>query len=351
MEGIRVKDIKTCILCGSSGFPFYRELEDLLHGVPGKWGFLCCPKCGLVWLNPQPIHEDIEKLYQGFFDLETSPAKRSLKLTLLPGVVKRGILGVVFGYDKQITKRKEWLIGYLLSWSRAVREAVGGHVMWLEAERRGRILDVGCGSGQFLAQMQDLGWEVMGVEPNSEAARIAEGQYGLKVYQETFDKAPLPENNFDAITMNHVIEHLSDPVSALRKCVRLLRPGGILVVITPHLESLGHKLLKKFWQCFDTPRHFYLFSLQTLRACSELAILHIDEMKTTARIARSVWPISRFIRRRGSFPLNFQQSLAPLYSWWLRLEGIFFYAFESVLTKMLPLGEEIVMIASKNKNE
>jgi SAM-dependent methyltransferase len=351
MEGIRVKDIKVCMLCGSFGFPFYRDLGDRLLGVPGKWGFLCCPKCGLVWLNPQPIPEDIEKLYEGYFYTGTSPNRWSLKLTLLPRVVKRGILGVAFGYENQMTKRREWLIGRLLSWSTALREAVGGQVMWLEARRRGRILDVGCGTGQFLAQMRDLGWEVMGVEPNPEAARIAEEQYGVKVCQVAFDKAPLPENYFDAITMNHVIEHVSDPVDVLRKCFRLLRPGGIMVVVTPHIESIGHKLLKKFWLCLDPPRHFYLFSLRTLRTCSELAILRIDEIRTTARLARTVWPISRFIRRAGALPLNFQQSLSPLYAWWLRLEGIFFYAFESLLPKMLHLGEEIVMIASKNKNE
>jgi len=219
--------------------------------------------------------------------------------------------------------------------------------MWLEARRRGRILDVGCGNGQFLAHMHDLGWEVMGVEPDPEAVRIAWERFRVKVFLGSINKANFHYNYFDAITMNHVIEHVSNPVEVLKECYRLLKPGGKMILLTPNIESLGHRLFKKLWLYLDPPIHFCLFSPRTIQMCAELGGLLEYKVKTVASGVQIAWLLSLLIQREYVFPVNLQRRL----SWWLRLEGYLYYGLEHLLINLYPLGEEILMIAYKKKEK
>lgn len=84
-------------------------------------------------------------------------------------------------------------------------------IMYSDGARKGRLLDVGCGSGEFLAQMRELGWDVFGVEPDPQAARVAREQFGLTVWPGALAEASFPDGFFDAVTLNHVIEHVADP--------------------------------------------------------------------------------------------------------------------------------------------
>lgn len=87
--------------------------------------------------------------------------------------------------------------------------------------------------------------EVMGVEPDQEAVRIAREQFRLEIFQGTLEEARFPDDNFDAITLNHVIEHVTDPISLLTECRRILKPVGKLVVVTPNIWSPGARLFGK----------------------------------------------------------------------------------------------------------
>jgi SAM-dependent methyltransferase len=215
--------------------------------------------------------------------------------------------------------------------------------MWLKADERGRLLDVGCGNGQFLAQMQKLGWEVMGVELDPEAVRIAEERFGLRVFQGTLEEARLPDGSFDTVTMNHVIEHVPNPIGLLAECRRILRPGGKLVVVTPNIESLGHRLFREAWRGLEVPRHLYIFSPRALQECAERAGLKVLKLWTTARSALWMWAASRLIRRNGILPGGSPQRLGL----WLKLEGLAFWAIAYGLCALREAGEEIVLMASK----
>jgi SAM-dependent methyltransferase len=337
-EGIRVITRPICLLCDTIGTALYRELRDRLFAAPGIWELLRCRKCSLVWLNPQPIPEDIGKLYREYYTHSTLPdifMSKSWRKT-----VRLSILNSAFDYR---TYRANKSIGWLGSRVGPLLDVVGGSVMWLKGSRPGKLLDVGCGNGKYLALMRMLGWEVIGVEPDVQAARVAREHFGLSVHEGVLQEIAFPDDTFDAITMNHVVEHLPDPVGTFTECRRILKEGGRLVVIVPNIESLGHRLHRKAWLHLDPPRHLFSFSLPTLRDCAERSGLQVVELRTTARAARGAWMASRLIRRAGTLSGN----LPLKCHLGLRLEGLAFQAVEHGLCMVGDVGEEVVLIAGR----
>jgi len=129
------------------------------------------------------------------------------------------------------------------------------------------LLDVGCYTGVFVEIAMRHGWDAWGLEPSYWAVEEARKR-GLHVVQGTLDTADLPESFFDVVTLWDVIEHLTDPRSALRHAHRLLKPDGLLVVHTIDIESLFARLMRARWPWL-MEMHIYYFSRRTLRAMLE----------------------------------------------------------------------------------
>ena len=129
---------------------------------------------------------------------------------------------------------------------------------------RPALLDVGCGEGAFLAEMQALGWTVEGIEPSAVGAAATRAR-GVPVIESTFADVSLPPASLDAITFRQVFEALPDPVAALDACRGALKPGGILWIATPNLESGAHRIFGRDWILLDPPRHLVLHSPSSLR--------------------------------------------------------------------------------------
>jgi SAM-dependent methyltransferase len=130
----------------------------------------------------------------------------------------------------------------------------------------GRLLDVGCGFGAFVARMQERGWEAEGLDPSPAVVSAATGK-GLPVRLRTLEETPGDRGFYDAITMFYVLEHLPDPVGALRKAWGLLAPGGIILIRVPHTTPIVRLLapLGLDGSLFDPPFHLYDFSPGVLR--------------------------------------------------------------------------------------
>lgn len=123
--------------------------------------------------------------------------------------------------------------------------------------RTGRVLDIGCGSGRFLRAMRSAGWEVAGLELNDETATAARKVHGLAV-ETTLDA--FGDQSFDLITITHVLEHIRDPSGMLRRCVSLLKPGGVMAVAVPNIDGWQARLTRENWFHLDVPRHLWHFS-------------------------------------------------------------------------------------------
>jgi SAM-dependent methyltransferase len=145
----------------------------------------------------------------------------------------------------------------------------------------GQLLDVGCGNGDFLSYMRGLGWSVRGLDFDPVAVEACESQ-GITAFCGSLEEAQYEENQFDAITLGHVIEHVHDPEASLRACYRILKPGGLLYLETPNIESSGHQRWGKHWRGLEPPRHLIIFTPKSLAALTERTGFRTERMQGAA---------------------------------------------------------------------
>lgn len=341
-EGIKVSSSPLCALCGGRGTLLYQGLRDRLGSAPGAWSFLRCPKDGLAWLDRQPAPEEIGRFYVGYRCTHTVREPVPGRLAGLTKAIRKGILASAFGYT-DLASGVERALGWLCSRIAPLRDSVGGSVLWLDASWRGRLLDVGCGNGQVASTLAGLGWNVVGLEPDPVPARLARERYGLEVIEGTLEEAQLAPESFDAITMHHVLEHLVDPLTALRECWRVLRPGGRLVVVTPNIASLAHRWFGDSWLYLDPPRHLIIFSRAALAEMAARAGFMVTGQRTPLRHAPSVWAGSRMIRHQGRLPDGNPDTPAA------GLQGLAYLALAYFLSAFTSAGDELVLVAQKDQ--
>lgn len=282
--------VEACPACRSTERRvLHAGLRDRLFGAPGSWDLHECAACGSAFLDPRPTEASIGLAYERYFGAERpldAAAPSRLKTAIL-----NGHLNSALGYDLQPSSRLGRLVPlfpkrrWRAEWSvRQLRRPSGTP----------RLLDVGCGTGEFLVRMRDAGWEVVGIEPDAASAEVARGK-GLDVQHAGLDEARL-DRAFDAITLNHVIEHLHDPRAALQRCRELLRAGGVVWIATPNIVSLGHERFGRDWFGLDPPRHLVLFSPPAL----EGALAGFDSMRRIrAYRADLTYPASDALRSGG----------------------------------------------------
>lgn len=238
--------INSCIICGSPKFiPLY-ETRDRMFDIPGKFLLKKCSVCSLAFLDPQPPQSKLKKHYpsKAYYAYN----KRNKK-----------------GYFEQL---REYLVSRYYSpnfISRLIATVIKNVPAIPSYVKGGKILDVGCGTGDTLVLLKKLGWDTYGIDMDKNALSIGRkrGLNNLKLgtYK---DLAKYPDNYFDAIRLYHVIEHLDDPALCLRLIRKKLKKKGELIMGTPNMESTISKLFKSYWYNLDSPRHFFLFSPNTL---------------------------------------------------------------------------------------
>ncbi len=144
----------------------------------------------------------------------------------------------------------------------------------------GRVLDIGCGSGQFLARLARMGYECHGTELSPETGERASKLPELKLRFGELTPQSYPDHSFDLISIWHVLEHLPDPDSALRFCRGWLRDGGALLIAVPNIDSWQARLFGGSWFHVDPPRHLHHFTRRSLTAALEKAGFRVERMRT-----------------------------------------------------------------------
>ncbi len=129
----------------------------------------------------------------------------------------------------------------------------------------GKILDIGCGTGEFLKTFKDAKWETLGIEPSSSVRKVAIENYALDVREESEIKN-LETACFDVITMWHVLEHVPRLNERIEDLKRLIKPNGIIIIAVPNCTSMDAKIYIENWAAYDVPRHLYHFSPADIEA-------------------------------------------------------------------------------------
>lgn len=298
------------------------------------------PSCGLLWLDPTPLDADLGLAYAGdYYTHQDDPPltwpRRSYHW------LRRGYLALRFGYHKETVPFWHKLIGSVIVLHPRRRADMEFAAMHLPAVRGGRLLEVGCGSGQALRVLGELGWDAEGVDFDRAAVERARAR-GLRVRLGSLREQGYPAESFDAVVMSHLIEHVPDPLRVLEECRRVLKPGGRLVILTPNASSWGHAVFHEHWFSLELPRHLVVFDARNLRTLVEEAGLRVRRLVTTSRWAREIWIRSREIRRTGRVDETRRRRIGE------RVAGLAFEGAEAARLLVNPaVGEEVLLVAGK----
>lgn len=341
VEEMRSEPFPTCYMCGEKGDFLYQDLTDRYFAAPGVWNMRKCRSlsCGLVWLDPIPIAEDIGKAYRSYYTHASCSADERLNplLARLKRAVKAGYFSCAYGYDSRYS-RLPGLLAYLDPFRRA---GLDFSAMYLPHLRDGRLLEVGCGSGDMLKGMADLGWQVEGIDVDPVAVEKSKSK-GLKVHVGSLEDQQYAENYFDAITMSHLIEHVHDPLGLLKECCRILKPSGRLAVVTPNINSVGHRTCGSSWFHLDPPRHLRIFTVNALTSLMQKAGFRGIKMATTIRGADHAYAASRSVQRTTRYKWGSKQPRSALF--WAKTMQAIEWAW---LKLDRQAGEEIAGIGQK----
>lgn len=144
--------------------------------------------------------------------------------------------------------------------------------------KKGKILDIGSGTGYFASTMKKGGWLADGIEINEKARDFSKSHFGLEV--NTPDRIlEYESDSFDCITLWHVLEHFHDPLKYFSDIYRMLKSGAFCIVAIPNCSSYDANHYKQFWAAWDVPRHLWHFEPSTLRTISEKAGFNLENIK------------------------------------------------------------------------
>ena len=238
--------MNTCPWCGKPTNHSYLKVKDFFL-TQEDFDILQCDQCGLLFTTPRPAPEVIGNYYKS----ETYYSHQKNQ---------HGFIPRVYEMVKSINLRNK------------VNMAIGGLP-------HGRLLDIGCGVGDFLLQVKKKNWEILGIEPSDDAKAIAKDRLGIMPLLPS-ESCSLPDQTFDVITMWHVLEHVDDLKTQTKELMRLLKPGGRLIIALPNFQSFDCQYYKEKWAAWDVPRHLNHFSPGCIRGIIQsLGFKYIDTQK------------------------------------------------------------------------
>ena len=281
-------------------------MTDRLFNVPGSWTIDKCTniKCGLLWLNPMPVTEDLAKLYESYYTHThiTQPKEPNWFIALF----REGCSAYLnkefqYQFDETLVSK---VIAKVIRFNPKWTTNLDFSVYYLPAKKNGKLLEIGCGNGAMLKNMERMGWDVEGVDFDPKCISAAR-KLDLTVYEGDISQLDFNANSFDAIVMNHVIEHLPDPISTLKECHRLLRKRGKLILVTPNTNGINHLKYKSNTFILDLPRHLFIHNIPSLTKLATLSNFDSSICFTTVHgFAGFSWASQKLSSSKGRVDLR-----------------------------------------------
>ena len=233
------KATRACVACGSSDA---RKL-----GLKNELDIVCCRRCQTLYTPYSPWYSS-EYFYLGYY--------------LKPEEVETPLF---------VKKRLEEITADFARY-----------------RQTNRLLDLGCGAGDLLQAARKQGWQGQGLDVSSHAAKHVRG-LGFEVFEGELQAANFPAAHFDVVTAAELIEHIFEPRALVQEVARILRPGGLFWLTTPHARGLSARLLGLKWQCIWPPEHLQLFSISGLNALLRDAGFRHLRVNTTGGNPIEIW--------------------------------------------------------------
>ncbi len=221
--------IKGCPVCEGKIFKLKFICTD--YSVSSeKFKIVSCETCGFVLTNPRPEPNNIGRYYKSENYISHTNNKKGLFNFLYQTIRKYTIERKVQMIKKFDTKN---------------------------------LLDIGCGTGEFLNKAKSQGISVEGIEPSEKARKQCKQNYNLNINQSA-DMEAYDDNKFDCITMWHVLEHMPDLNTLIESIYTKTSPNGKIIIGVPNYESWDAKYYKKYWAAWDVPIHFWHFTKESI---------------------------------------------------------------------------------------
>lgn len=269
--GVRL-ETAPCALCGSSASTPLLVGEDRAFAGPGRFQLVQCDACGLLRTDPRPSRATIHRYYPADY----APYQR--QAVVRPQPTSRWL-------DRRV----------------AVMPPVAPP---------GRLLEIGTSFGAFLHQCKLAGWDVTGVEFDAAMAARAAEVTGAPVHAASIEAVQFAPSSFDVICAWQVIEHLHDPVRAVRRCFEWLKPGGWLTFAVPDAGSLDFRVFRDRWFALELPRHLYHFTPSTSRAMLEICRFEDIRLVRPRTIYTGLRSATRILADRGWIASGRERAIA-----------------------------------------
>lgn len=221
---------KKCPWCDSEKTQIHLWVKDLFL-TQEPFEIHECMKCGLLFTEPRPKPEEIGKYYESkeYYSHQEN---------------KKGFIPKIYESVKKVNLRHKRKLA-------------------TEGMKAGTLLEIGCGVGDFLHEMEQNGWNCTGIEPSKEAKAIAKNRVKAKLLDPN-EIATLEDESFDLITLWHVLEHVDNLKEEVMHLQRLLKKGGCLVLALPNFKSADAEFYKEYWAAYDVPRHLNHFCRESI---------------------------------------------------------------------------------------
>ena len=227
--------ISNCQICDGNKFTPFLCCVDYTVSKE-TFDIVSCNSCGFKFTNPIPDLQELGNYYKSNDYISHSNTSKGLVNSLYQFVRKFTLVKKLQLIEK-INKKSDTKY----------------------------LLDVGCGTGEFLNTCQNAGWQVQGIEPDNYARNAAQKKYHLTVNDEDYLSTAF-ENSFDCITMWHVLEHVPNLNERLQTLYKLLKPNGRLIIAVPNCSSYDAQQYQKYWGAYDVPRHLHHFTPNDIQA-------------------------------------------------------------------------------------
>jgi 2-polyprenyl-3-methyl-5-hydroxy-6-metoxy-1,4-benzoquinol methylase len=267
-----------CPSCGSDRFEiFFPRAKELYIGLDEWFDVVQCEKCGFFFTNPRPTQDTVGHFYPDCAQYyQPKPHKIKGEGVLKTGIRKRfrqSVMANYFNYDLcRLPRGLDFFPSLMIG-----RALMSSHVPRFIKD--GRLIDIGCAWGGYLWEMNRLGWEVHGIEINATAVAFAREKLGLvNVLGGTLDDLKYPDGFFDVVHMSMVLEHLPDPLQALKKINGILKEGGQLILSVPDFSGVEARLFKEKCYTLQVPQHLSHFTPDTLSRLLKQTGFNVDKI-------------------------------------------------------------------------